>query len=201
MTMTDEATPTIEETFGPGETDDGQPETAAPFRFTDFEGLDVIGARLEIRNIAGGLRDAMDVEPVELHIGDEFVFSGRAVVRGIRVEPREKDDLTGPQFRVAISDATQIVIVDESLVQSEFAKQAEKLAEREQIKGQQKAEFPESDEPFFGYSTLPPAEVIERIDACDDDDEALVSAMETFEEAHENRPEILKAIKDWRDEA
>lgn len=188
----------IEDTFGPGA--DDEPEAPKAFRFTPFEGLEVIGSRIEIRNIAGGLREAMDVAAVELHQGDEFDITLRCKTRGIRHDPVEKDEPDGSQYRVHIADASRAVIVDQSLAEKEFAEQAERIAHRKEIEGQQKlTDTVEELPPFLGYGDLTASEIIERIDDCNDDDGDRVDAIEAWEDSHGGRSQILLAIKAWRE--
>lgn len=161
----------------------------------DFEGLPVRGVRLEIRNIAGGLVDAMDVNPIMLHQGDEFDVTVRCKLRSIRHDPEDKDDPAGSQWRVQIASASRAVIVDPSIAEKDFAAQAELLAQREQIKGQQKAG---TSPPWLGYDELTVEEVIDRIDGFDSSDEDTVNVLESYEEANGGRSKILKAIVEWR---
>lgn len=161
----------------------------------DFEGLPVNGVRLEIRNIAGGLVDAMDVNPIVLHQGDEFDVTVRCKLRSIRHDPEDKDVPDGPQWRVQIASASRAVIVDPSIAEKDFAAQAELLAQREQIKGQQKAG---TSPPWLGYDDLTVDEVLERIDGFDESDRDLVNTLESYEESNGGRSKILKAIAEWK---
>lgn len=188
----------LEQTFGPPADDEA---TEPAFRFSPFEGLEVIGSRIEIRNIAGGLREAMDVAPIELHQGDEFDITLRCKTRGIRHDPAEKDEPDGQQYRVHIADASRAVIVDQSLAAAEFDAQAERIAQRKEIAGQQKAEFPQLSPPWLGYEDETAGEVTAKIADLGDDDADLVDAIELWEEANGSRADILHAIKTWRDDS
>lgn len=205
-------TDVMDRTFGPGATDEDE-TTREPvlFRFELFEGLPVIGARIEVRNTAGGLNEAMDLDPVVLHQGDEFDITYRCKVIKIRHDPEDKNEPDGPQYRVHICDASRAVLVDKSLAQAEFERQAEQLAEREQIKGQQKLDVTEGESappgeqvavepPFLGYDDLPAGEIVTRIETSGDEDQDLVDAIEAYEEANGGRADILNAVKAWRDE-
>lgn len=214
MTITEEKTSTLEETFGPGETDDDDTvSTPAPFRFPDFEGLDVIGARIELRGVGGGLNEAIDVAPVVLRQGDEFDVTYRCKVGPIRHDPIKKDEPDGEQYRVHIAYASRAVIVPMSKTQAEFDAQAEQIAARkaaeeaeknrkEELAGQMElgdAVDNTPTEPFLGYDELPASEVVERINTYGDNDADAVDAIEAYEEATGGRAEILMAIKQWRD--
>jgi hypothetical protein len=161
----------------------------------DFEGLEVVGCRIEVRNVAGGLNDAMDVNPVMLHSGDEFDVTYRCKVGPIRHDPVDKNEPSGPQWRVHIASASRAVITDKARAEKDFAAQAELLAQREQIKGQQKAG---TSPPWLGYDDLTVDEVLERIDGFDSSDEDTVNTLESYEEANGGRSKILKAIVEWR---
>ncbi len=157
----------------------------------DFEGLPVKGVRLEIRNIAGGLVDAMDVNPIVLHQGDEFDVTVRCKLRSIRHDPEDKDVPDGPQWRVQIASATRAVIVDPSVAEKDFAAQAELLAQRDQIKGQQKAGL---TPPWLGYEDLTADEVVTRIEElADDEDLDTIDRAAQWEEANGGRGKVLEA--------
>lgn len=149
------------------------------------------GVRLEIRNIAGGLVDAMDVNPVVLHQGDEFDVTVRCKLRSIRHDPEDKDDPAGPQWRVQIASAQRAVIVDPSIAEKEFAAQAELLAQREQVKGQQKlATAP----PFLGFDDLTTSEVCERVEQlAEDGDLDTIDRIAGYEESNGGRGQVIDA--------
>lgn len=52
-----------------------------------FEGLDVVAAKIEIADAAGGLREALAVDPVELHFGDEVHIVLHCRVKKVRFDP------------------------------------------------------------------------------------------------------------------
>lgn len=155
-------------------------------------------------DVHGVVQSAGDVADLDTSTDDV-----RCKVGPIRHDPVDKKEPDGEQYRVHIAYASRAVIVPSELTASQFELQAEQLAEREQIKGQQKLDVAdeeqlseddvEPDEPFLGYADLTAGEVVERIEACDDSDEGLVSAIEAYEEANGSRAEILNAVKNWRD--
>lgn len=52
--------------------------------------------------------------------------------------------------------------------------------------------------PFFGFLDLTAEQIIERIGTCTDADLELVDAIDAWEESHEQRDDVLAAIKEWR---
>lgn len=78
-----------------------------------FEGRKVDAVGLEIRNAAGGLNDAMKIDPVEMHIDEEVTVVMRCTVTKVRHDPlRDTDGLR----RVHILTAGEATIVDDELV-------------------------------------------------------------------------------------
>lgn len=71
---------------------------------SSFEGLSVIRAGVEMPGAAGGLRDAMRVDPVELHHGDTGFVILPYTVRKVRFDPVDREDAKGPQERVHVLD-------------------------------------------------------------------------------------------------
>lgn len=104
-------------------------------KLTPFEGLDVVRSAIEIPNAAGGLRDALDVEPVEFHHGDEGYVTLHYRVKKVRFdEIRDVDDLT----RVHVFDVDEATFMDEDEVLAAFESQRARIrdlratAEREE---------------------------------------------------------------------
>lgn len=164
-------------------------------KLSPFEGLDVTQSSIEIPNAAGGLRDALKIDPLEAHKGEIVYVVLECEIAKVRFDAIDKDELTGEQERVHVLRAVNATLVDKSLVGDALAAQADKIAAAKELEGQQKLA---TNEPFLGYSELTPAQIIERIDGCDNDDQGLIDAIDTFEEANQAREEIAKAIKDWR---
>lgn len=165
-------------------------------KLSDFEGLEVTQSSIEIPGAAGGFRDALKVDPIELHKGDVIHAVLECEVQKIRHDSLDKEDLTGPQERVHILRVTGATIVDKALVGDALTAQADRIAAAKELEGQGKLA---TTQPFLGYTELDVAGVLERIDTYDSSDTDLVDAIEAYEEANGNRPEILTAIKEWRD--
>lgn len=72
-----------------------------------FEGKAVTEVGIEIRNIAGGLQDAVKFTPVEWEQGDEHFIVLRCLVKEIAHEPVSKDDYAGDQRRVHVMHAAE----------------------------------------------------------------------------------------------
>src|SRR5436190_23993180 len=164
-------------------------------KLSDFAGLEVTSSSIEIPNAAGGLRDALKVDPVELHKGDVVYVVLECEVAKVRFDSTDKDQLDGPQERVHVFRATNATLVDKSLVADQLAAQADRVAAAKELEGQQKLA---TGEPFLGYADLTVDEVLERVDGFDGDDADLVDAIEAYEEANGGRGQILKAITAWR---
>lgn len=165
-------------------------------KLSAFEGLEVTQSSIEIPGAAGGFRDALKVDPIELHKGDVIHAVLECEVQKIRHDSLDKEDLTGAQERVHILRVTGATLVDKALVGDALSAQAERIAAAKELEGQGKLA---TGEPFLGYRDLDAAGVLERIDSYDGSDVDTVDTIEAFEEANLNRPEILKAIKAWRD--
>lgn len=59
---------------------------------TPFEGRSVTRSRIEIPGAAGGLQDALDVEPVELHHGEERFLLMKVETVKVRHDPIKDSD-------------------------------------------------------------------------------------------------------------
>lgn len=98
---------------------------------TPFEGKDVRQVGLEAPTAAGGLRDAMRIDPVELHQGDRVVTIMEHVVTKVRFEPIDRDDPGGDQRRVhVLSTETAAIAGGElvAMVRDQLGDQRERLA-------------------------------------------------------------------------
>lgn len=162
---------------------------------TDFEGLSVTQSSIEIADAGGGLRKALDVDPIELHKGDVVYIALQCEVTKVRFDSLDKEDLTGEQARVHVFRTSSATIVDKALVADVLTAQADRIAAAKELEGQQKLA---TNEPFAGYGDLTQDEVLARIDGSDSSDADLVDAIERFEEANGARAKILKAITEWR---
>lgn len=101
-----------------------------------FEGREVLGVGIEIRNAAGGLNEALNVDPAEWHKDDEITVVLRCKVEKIRHDGI-KD--TEAWKRVHIVTATAATVIDSDIVDEQLAEQAKRI---EEAKGIQ--QFPEN---------------------------------------------------------
>lgn len=110
-----------------------------------FEGKDVRRAGIEIPNAAGGLRDAMKIEPREFHQGDEVYIVLKCIVQKVRFDPIDREDPAGDQERVHVFNAETATFVDEALVGDVLDQQRDRIQRaKEQAKGL--AHLPTPDE-------------------------------------------------------
>ena len=116
-----------------------------------FEGADVIGTALILRNTGDGLSDSMEIAPVNLHVGDVIEFVGRAEVVGVRHDSASKE--TSDLTRVHIARASLITLIesdevdrllDEHSTAIEKAKGIEKLPFGEKPEGMSDEEWEKS---------------------------------------------------------
>lgn len=114
-----------------------------------FEGTDVARSSVKITKAGDGLSDALKVDPIVLHRGDEVYFVLRGKVRYVAFPPEKKDSVT--VMRQHVIDTEDIAIVDEA----EVAKLLEANRDRVQrgldsLSGQMKIGDPEDHqwEPF-----------------------------------------------------
>jgi hypothetical protein len=125
------------------------PDPASPSPvLATFEGLAVVGSSIEIPNAAGGLREALKVDPMELHLGDEFYVTFRCRVRRLRFDPVDKEELVGPVHRVHVSEAVVATVVSEDLVGPALEAQAKRIADAKEIEGQRSIDDELDDDGF-----------------------------------------------------
>lgn len=95
-------------------------------RLSDFEGQEVIRCQIEVPGAAGGLRDALKFEPIEMRIGEEAVLVMK--VRCKKVRHDEVKD-TGALSRVHVLEPLDdlTAFVDESLVKEVLDGQAARV--------------------------------------------------------------------------
>lgn len=92
----------------------------------DFEGQQVLAAGIEIPGAAGGLREALGVDPVQLHKGDEVFVLLRCTTDKVRFDP-VKD--TAGLRRVHILAVEEGMLVDGELVAEHLAASRARIAE------------------------------------------------------------------------
>lgn len=104
-------------------------------RDQEFEALEVIATAIEIPNAGGGLQEALGVDPVTFHHGDEFHIVMRCRVGKVRFDPipaRDddgkviEDEIAGLK-RVHISKAKSATIVEAELVEDHLAAQEKRI--------------------------------------------------------------------------
>lgn len=93
----------------------------------DFEGLPVVEAGIEIPGAAGGLREAMRIDPQTFHKGEQTFVVLECKVGKVRFDPIDADYLDGPQRRVHVFTVTNATMVDGELVKVQLADQAERI--------------------------------------------------------------------------
>lgn len=92
---------------------------------SDFEGTPVIRAGMEIPGAAGGLREPLSADPIELHIDDDVFAVFHLRVAKVRFDPiKDSDDLT----RVHVTEVVNATLVDGDLVGEQLAEQAKRVA-------------------------------------------------------------------------
>lgn len=92
-----------------------------------FEGLPVVEAGIEIPGAAGGLREAMKIDPSTFHKGEQVFVVLECRVGKVRIDPIDMDYLDGPQRRVHVFVVTNATMVDGDLVRNQLTDQAEKI--------------------------------------------------------------------------
>lgn len=133
------------------------------FELEPFEGLPVIQSKIEIPNAAGGLREAMKIEPRAWHKGDTAFVLMETVVGKVRFDPVTDDDL-GPQARVHILHAVAGTVLAPDVAKTWIDEQKDRILKaREEALGiQQVAELNADGSPAAGMGDVAP-------DVTDDD--------------------------------
>lgn len=109
------------------------------FELEPFEGLPVVSAGIEIPGAAGGLRDAMKVEPRAWHQGDRCYVLLECDVAKVRHDPIEQGEYNGPQRRVHILNALGGTIMEPDLAKPAIDAQHERITKaREEALGIQR---------------------------------------------------------------
>jgi len=98
--------------------------TAADTTLGDFEGDAVESVGIEIPSAAGGLRDALAIDPIVMHKDDESMVLLRCKVQKIRHDPVKDSD---GWRRVHILETTSATIVDGDVFEEALAAQAERI--------------------------------------------------------------------------
>lgn len=95
---------------------------------SEFEGKRVTEVGIEIRNVAGGLQDAVKFTPVEWPQVTEHFIVLRCLVKNIDHEPIDKENYAGDQRRVHVLTAAEAFPIDAKIVEKAVE------AKREEIK-------------------------------------------------------------------
>lgn len=107
-----------------------------------FEGQPVLSVGMEIPGAAGGLRESMKLDPVQLHKGQRVYVVMETTVDKIRFDPVKDSD---GWKRVHVLAAEQGMIVDESLVREHLdglkARVAQREAAEDEAKRRESGEF------------------------------------------------------------
>lgn len=105
--------------------------TSEPIKLGKFDGLDVLAAGIEVRNVSGGLNEAVAVDPIELHKDDEVTVVMRVKVTDINHKALK--DVNGWR-RVHITRAMQATIVDDDFAADLLEAQAQRIEEAQGVK-------------------------------------------------------------------
>jgi hypothetical protein len=105
---------------------------------TSFEGRDVDRCAIEIPGAAGGLRDALKFDPIEVGIDEERVLVLKVRCKKVRFdEVKDEDSLCRVHVFEPVGDFT--AFVDEALVKDVLDEQADRVRRaREEAEGVQR---------------------------------------------------------------
>jgi len=107
---------------------------AKPVDLGKYESRPVIMASITIPNAGGGLHDALALDPVMLHTGEEFVIALRCRAENITHEVvKHKGEDTGNYNRVHKCVAMSGMIIDSDLVADMFTAQRKRIDEAKGI--------------------------------------------------------------------
>lgn len=94
---------------------------------SSFEGLPVRQVGIEIPGAAGGLREAMKIDPAEFHHGDRVYVVLACDVQKVRFDPIDRVEPDGDQRRVHVFGVDTATIVEEELVRAHLDAQRERI--------------------------------------------------------------------------
>ncbi len=100
--------------------------TEAPTQLDPFEGQPVLSVGIEIPGAAGGLREALKIDPVQLRHGEKAYVLLETTTDKIRFDPDKDED---GWKRVHVLAVEQGMLVDEDLVAEHLATQKARIAE------------------------------------------------------------------------
>lgn len=111
---------------------------------TEFEGRDVIGMAIIVRNTGDGLSEAVAVDPMELHVGDEVTVAMKCIVEKIRFDPiKDTDSLR----RVQILKAGEATFIESGTVAEALEDQMRRI---EAAKGVQRLPLGDDEDDELG---------------------------------------------------
>ena len=105
-------------------------EPATDRDLTPFEGREVSAATVAIPNAGGGLRKALEVDPVELHQGDRVTIVLDCEVDKIRFDPVKDDDSLE---RLHVLKAVRATFIDSDVVRDALDAQQRRIEEAEGV--------------------------------------------------------------------
>lgn len=100
--------------------------TEAPTQLDPFEGQPVLSVGIEIPGAAGGLREALKIDPVQLRHGEKAYVLLETTTDKIRFDPDKDED---GWKRVHVLAVEQGMLVDGDLVAEHLATQKARIAE------------------------------------------------------------------------
>lgn len=113
-----------------------------------YKGREIVSAAMALRNAGDGLSEAMQLDPVELEIGQRVHIVIEAVVDQHRLVPAIRGDVHGPLQIVAGLKAEAAKIVDNPTVAKLIDKHKAALNKQKEIEGQRSIEDDLPDEEF-----------------------------------------------------
>lgn len=121
------------------ETHDGHHQPAESI-LTPYRGQPVMAAGVAIPNAAGGLHEALKVDPIELEIGDTVYVVLECEVRPPSYDPLDKDNYRGPLKLVNRLHAVEGTFVDQELVKAHLDVQRQRIEEAKSIEERRRQE-------------------------------------------------------------
>lgn len=94
---------------------------------TKFERRDVLGAGIEIPGAAGGLREPLKLDPVEMHIEETCIVILKLSVAKVRFDPIKDTD--GGLTRVHVMNVVEAAFADEGAVKDILEETRHRIAE------------------------------------------------------------------------
>lgn len=116
-----------------------QPEGEAVADLGIMDGHPVLRSGIEIRNIAGGLRESAKIDPQILESGDRVYVLVEAIVSDLNFKQIVKGDPEAGWTRVHVTNAEAVTIVDRDLVAGTLETHKARLAlAKDEESGQQR---------------------------------------------------------------